>query len=149
MKKSEKVVLDREKLFCAIEKSGMTKKEVSRKCGHADTWIHFVAKNPTTLAAAELIAERLGVDVADIVKADERDEVETVRAEEENCSEVVRDEQNNVDLNILLVNILVLLKDIAKEIDCVNLTMDAHGNRIAEPLDRLAKAINVAWGVDE
>ena len=149
MKKSEKVVLDREKLFCAIKKNGMTKTEVARKCGHSDSWIHYVAKNPTTLAKAELIAERLGVDVADIVKADEPDEVETVRAEGESCSEVVQDERNNVDLNILLVNILVLLKDIAKEIDCVNLTMAAHGNRIAEPLDRLAKAINVAWGVED
>ena len=149
MKKSEKVVLDREKLFCAIKKSGMTKVELARKCGHTDAWIHYVAKNPITLAKAELIAERLGVDVADLVKADERDEVETVRAEGESCSEVVQDERNNVDLNILLVNILVLLKDIAKEIDCVNLTMAAHGNRIAEPLDRLAKAVNAAWGVED
>lgn len=149
MRKSERVVLDREKLFCAIEKSGMTKTEVSRKCGHSNAWIHHVARNPTTLAQAELLADRLGVDVADIVKADERDEAETVRAEDESCSEIVQDEQNNVDLNILLVNILVLLKDIAKEIDCVNLTLAAHGNRIAKPLDGLEKAVSAAWGVEE
>lgn len=71
MRKTERVLLDAKKVFDLAEKNGMLKSELSEACGMSDAWIHGAIRKPIIRPKAELMADRLGVSLDEIMVRDE------------------------------------------------------------------------------
>lgn len=74
MRKTERVLLDAKKVYDLAEKNGMLKSELSEACGMSDAWIHGAIRKPIIRPKAELMADRLGVSLDEIMVRDEPDE---------------------------------------------------------------------------
>lgn len=71
MRKTERVLLDAKKVYDLAEKNGMLKSELSEACGMSDAWIHGAIRKPIIRPKAELMADRLGVSLDEIMVRDE------------------------------------------------------------------------------
>lgn len=84
MEKSERVKVDKERLYKAIYDKGLTPADVSTLCGYNRNWVSQLMSEPvngmTYTRKARLIARVIGVDLSEILEASE---AETVRDLEE------------------------------------------------------------------
>lgn len=139
MKPAEKIKLDPKKVFDRADQLGLTRVELSNKCGYTDAWIYGACAKEMTKPKAELVANVLNVTVDDLAETDQ-DVPEEIEVEI-----AAKSVPAFGNLEKIMENIQIALDSVVDEINSLNLIIASKEYRIAEALEAIAKGINEPW----
>ena len=134
MKKAERVKLDYNKVMDRAEELGITRAELSNRCGYTDSWIYSACRNAMVIPRARLVANAIDIDLDDILEQAEPEESEIEEAAE--CIEEDECEENASD-------IVAALDRLTMAVEKLNMSVVSHGYRTTAVLEQIVDMLDV------